>query len=87
MLLPPDILERVFGFIQEHDAYGRVVGEIKAVRQQQADDRFFADHVSSFVVKKRGNDLKLDPSNQLAGWKDPTKSKNAMRKAKAKLKT
>ena len=39
------------------------------------------------VVKKRGNDLKLDPSNQLAGWKDPTKSKNAMRKAKAKLKT
>lgn len=39
------------------------------------------------IVKKRGNDLKLDPSNQVAGWKDTTKSKNAQRKTKAKLKT
>ena len=39
------------------------------------------------IVKKRGNQLALDPSNQLAGWKDPTKSKNQARKAKAKLKT
>lgn len=39
------------------------------------------------IVKKRGNDLKLDPSNQLASWKDANKSKNAQRKAKAKLKS
>ena len=37
--------------------------------------------------KKRGNDLKLDPSNQQAAWKDPSKSKQQLRKAKAKLKT
>ena len=39
------------------------------------------------IIKKRGNNLKDDPSNQLATWKDPTKSKNTMRKQKAKLKT
>ena len=39
------------------------------------------------IVKKRGNDIKLDPSNQTASWKDTTKSKNANRKAKAKLKS
>jgi len=39
------------------------------------------------IVKKKGNDLKLDPSNQMAAWKDPTKSKQQMRKQKAKLKT
>jgi len=39
------------------------------------------------IVKKKGNDLKLDPSNQMAAWKDPTKSKNQMRKTKAKLKS
>ena len=39
------------------------------------------------IVKKKGNDLKLDPSNQQATWKDPTKSKQQLRKQKAKLKT
>ena len=39
------------------------------------------------IIKKRGNDIKLDPSNQMATWKDPTKSKGQMRKAKAKLKS
>lgn len=39
------------------------------------------------IVKKRGNNLKDDPSNKLASWKDATKSKNAQRKDKAKLKT
>ena len=39
------------------------------------------------IVKKRGNNLKDDPSNQMATWKDPTKSKNQMRKQKAKLKS
>ena len=39
------------------------------------------------ILKKRGNDLKLDPSNQTAGWKDTTKSKQQQRKAKAKLKS
>ena len=39
------------------------------------------------IVKKRGNNLKDDPSNKLASWKDASKSKNAQRKDKAKLKT
>ena len=39
------------------------------------------------IIKKKGNLLALDPSNQLQAWKDPTKSKNQTRKAKAKLKS
>ena len=39
------------------------------------------------IVKKKGNLKELDPSNQQAAWKDPTKSKGQLRKAKAKLKT
>ena len=39
------------------------------------------------IIKKKGNLLALDPSNQLQAWKDPTKSKNQTRKQKAKLKT
>ena len=39
------------------------------------------------IVKKKGNNLKDDPSNKLASWKDSTKSKNSQRKEKAKLKT
>ena len=39
------------------------------------------------IIKKKGNDIKLDPSNQIAGWKDTTKSKNTQRKSKAKLKS
>ena len=39
------------------------------------------------IVKKRGNDLALDPSNQKAAWKDPTKSTNQQRNAKAKLRS
>ena len=39
------------------------------------------------IVKKKGNDLKLDPSNQKATWKDQSKSTQQQRKAKAKLKS
>ena len=39
------------------------------------------------IVKKKGNDLKLDPSNQKAAWKDQSKSTQQQRKAKAKLKS
>ena len=39
------------------------------------------------IVKKKGNQKELDPSNQMAAWKDPSKSKNQMRKQKAKLKS
>ena len=39
------------------------------------------------IVKKKGNDIKLDPSNKMAEWKDPSKSKQQLRKQKAKLKS